>query len=180
MRTFAVIDPRFWTLLSRTGTEIRRAGLDVTALALYLVTSPHSNALGVYYLPLAAASAELGVSLAEVRRLLEAVCATGFAQYFETDSMIWIPEMARYQIGESMKPRDHRRQWALRELRKVEGTPAHGKFLERYGEAYGLLPRLKPPVRLVPRGAGGEPPAGDRMAEARKLGELLERSSHEP
>jgi hypothetical protein len=184
MRTFSVINGRFWTEMSRTGTGIREAGLDATALALYLVTGPHSNALGLYYLPLSTVSHDLLITRQEVQRLLTAVCTTGFARYFEDDSIVWIPRMAHFQIGPRLKPSDHRRAWALRELKKYEGTAAHGRFLKTYGEAYHLLPEA-PPLRLVTEETPSVPKKGrkaaapSRMAEAQQLSQLLEESADE-
>ncbi len=193
MRTYSVVNGRFWTQLSETGTEIRALGLDAVAVALYLITNPHSNALGVYYLPLATMSHDLCISQEVAQRILEAVCSTGFAEYFAEESVVWVPQQARYQIGETMKATDHRRAWALRELKKFEGTVAYEKFLERYAEAFHLLPppaaKPKAPLRLVPEGERihsrppsplpGQDAPEDRMAQARKLSELLDESSRE-
>lgn len=185
MRTYSVINGRFWTEMSRTGVKIREAGIGATTMALYLVTNPYSNALGLYHLPLPAVSHDLRVSPEETLRFLDAVCATGFAEYFAEDSLVWVPQQARYQIGETMKASDHRRAWTLRELAKYKGTIAHGKFLERYGEAYKLISKPSSPLRLVPEGqaAGTEREQGEsdqtRIAEARRLSQLLDESSHE-
>jgi hypothetical protein len=182
MRTYSVVNGRFWTEMSRTGTAIREGGLDATALALYLVTGPHSNALGLYYLPLSTVSNDLRLTRQEVQRLLQLVCATGFARYFEEDSLVWIPRMAHHQIGPRLKRNDHRRAWALRELKKYEGTAAHGQFLRTYGEAYHLLPEA-PPLHLVTEETRPAPKkprkAASRMAEAQQLSQLLDETADE-
>ncbi len=191
MRTYSVVNGRFWTEMSHTGVEIRRAGLDAVAVALYLVTSPHSTALGLYYLPITTLAHDLWTSPEKARPLLETVCATGFAEYFAAESMIWVPQQAHYQIGKTLKSTDHRRAWALRELRKYEGTTAYGRFLERYGEPYQLISKPASPLRLVPEGRSSPPPSPptpptppgrsgpSRMAEAHRLSQLLDESSHD-
>lgn len=50
MRDYAKISPKFW--IGETGREMRELGLPARALAFYLMTSPHSNMLGIYYLPI--------------------------------------------------------------------------------------------------------------------------------
>jgi hypothetical protein len=182
MRTFAVVNGRFWTEMSRTGVEIREAGLDVTAVALYLITNPHSNALGLYYLPIAALSHDLRVSHEEALRLLERVCATGFAEFFPEDSLVWVPEQAHYQIGETLKSSDHRRAWAMRELKKYQGTTGYQRFVKRYGESYQLVEKPSPPLRLIAQDQSSGPPAPSgtsRLSEAQRLSQLLDESTDE-
>lgn len=49
MRDYAKVSPRFW--LGETGKELRKAGAEAQVVAFYLMTSPHANMLGLYYLP---------------------------------------------------------------------------------------------------------------------------------
>ncbi|ENG6564474.1 hypothetical protein ABU498_004766 [Escherichia coli] len=49
MRDYAKVSPRFW--LGETGRELRKAGAEAQVVAFYLMTSPHANMLGLYYLP---------------------------------------------------------------------------------------------------------------------------------
>ncbi len=179
MRTFAVVNGRFWTDMSRTGVKIREAGLGATAVALYLITNPHSNALGLYYLPLAAFSHDLRLPRDQALQLLEKVCATGFAEYFAEDSLVWVPQQARYQIGETLKSSDHRRAWAIRELKKYKGTIAYERFMSRYGEPYHLVPKPPPPLRLVAEEQNSSPAGNSRLLEAQRLSQLLDESTDE-
>jgi hypothetical protein len=208
MRSFAVINPRFWTHISETGTEIRRMGPEAALVALYLVTSPHSNALGLYYLPLSLLSEEVVLPPERARTVLDAVCATGFAEYFPEHSAVWVPEMARFQIGATLKRSDRRVAWALRELRKFEGTAPAERFLERYGAAYHLATEESPSgasLRLVPdktkspprssgssgssgsaqpprsRGKATDPPgpSRERLEKAHQLSAMLQGGSDE-
>ena len=49
MRNYATISPQFW--LGDTGRKLRKSGPESMVVALYMMTSPHSNMLGLYYLP---------------------------------------------------------------------------------------------------------------------------------
>jgi hypothetical protein len=190
MRNYTTVHPRFWTLMSSTGTELRQLGAEATLTALYLITCPNSNAIGLYYLSPSRVSEELGLPVERVREILEAVCRTGFAQYSQGDSVVWIPRMAHYQIGESLSKGDRRVAWARKELKKFEGSTFHRAFLERYGEAYHLAsPQPRAPIQLLRKGSvasggqpsrvGSPPPSHERLQRAVALSEMLEKASRE-
>ena len=50
MRDYAKVMPTFWT--GETGKAIRRRGPEGVICALYLMSSPASNMLGLYYQPI--------------------------------------------------------------------------------------------------------------------------------
>jgi hypothetical protein len=50
MRDYAKVAPTFWN--GETGKKIRELGRDAQVVALYLITCPSSNWIGLYYLPL--------------------------------------------------------------------------------------------------------------------------------
>lgn len=60
MRDYGKVSPHFW--IGRTGKELRQAGPESQLVALYLLTSPHANMIGLYYMPLAFLSHETGLS----------------------------------------------------------------------------------------------------------------------
>ena len=59
MRDYAKVSPRFW--LGETGRELRKAGAEAQVVAFYLMTSPHANMLGLYYLPVLYLAHETGL-----------------------------------------------------------------------------------------------------------------------
>ncbi|ENU2556439.1 hypothetical protein ACE4O8_005059, partial [Escherichia coli] len=61
MRDYAKVSPRFW--LGETGRELRKAGAEAQVVAFYLMTSPHANMLGLYYLPVLYLAHETGLGL---------------------------------------------------------------------------------------------------------------------
>ena len=68
MRDYARISPRFWT--GKTGKQIKEHSSDHVAVALYLLSSPHSNMIGLYYLPILYIAHESGVSEPRVKGVL--------------------------------------------------------------------------------------------------------------
>ena len=58
MRDYGKVSPHFW--IGRTGKELRQAGPESQLVALYLLTSPHANMIGLYYMPLTFLSHETG------------------------------------------------------------------------------------------------------------------------
>ena len=165
------MSPRFWLARSATGAAIRRSGPYATLVALYLVTNPRATMLGLYDLPVHSLHHDTGLSEEEARTALEAVCATGFAEYCAEEETVWIPEMARFQIGLELKPKDTRRVRVASELKHFEGSRFYPKFLERYGRVYGLAKGST---------TATEPPdtPKERMTRAEDLDRLLG-ESHE-
>ena len=76
MRDYAIVSPRFW--IGTTGRELRRLGPEVQVVALYLLTAPHSNMIGLYYLPIPTLCHETGArhgkGLPSPSKPLEGVC----------------------------------------------------------------------------------------------------------
>ena len=147
MRSFAKISPRFWTPISKARQFIRNEGPEVLLVAVYLQSCPMSNALGLFYLPLAVISHETGLSTEQVLQCLAALEKAGFAEYCEQEQVVWIPGMAAEQVGRGLKPQDHRVKWIQRELQLLEESRFYGAFLARYGTAYNLLREVDCPGR---------------------------------
>jgi len=134
MRKFTQLRSSFWTGV--TGRELRRLGSEFQLAALYLISAPGSNALGMYYLPLPAAAHEIGLPIEKVRQILQKLCEMGFCQYDEESEMVFVINMARFQIGDSLKPNDKQVPWIWHELQKMSDCVFFRRFLNRYGEAY--------------------------------------------
>jgi hypothetical protein len=163
MRRYSVVSPLFWLARSTTGSAIRSQGHRATLAALYLITNPHANMLGLYDLPLTLLCHETGFTEAQAREALAKVQAAGFAEYSEAEETVWVPGMARFQVGSSLKPGDTKRIRLERDLASFEGTAFYDRFLARYGEPYGL----KAPLGVTEDGE-------DRLARAQQLDRMLE------
>lgn len=141
MRDYAQIVPTFWTRGS--GKQLRGDPLAML-IALYAMTCPSSTMVGIYYLPIPTLAHETGSTVEGAREALRRVEEVGIAYYDDETEMIWVPEMARYQIGETLTPRDNRKAAVIRALRQVGKHRFARAFHEKYREAYGLpdMPEL--------------------------------------
>ena len=57
---YAVLVPTFWT--GETGKRLRGYGRDAQVVALYLVTGPPAEMIGLYYMPLPTLMHEVGIT----------------------------------------------------------------------------------------------------------------------
>jgi len=136
MRTYATIAPQFWT--GKTGKIIREHGADAQRVALYLLSCPSASALGLYYLPIPTLCHEVGISKDGASMALRCLSDALFAHYDWSSEYIWVPEMARFQIAESLQPGDTRVKWITKELLQLSKTPFFNDFLEKYQESFKL------------------------------------------
>lgn len=144
VRDYAKVLPAFWT--GTTGRAIRALGPESQVIALYLMTSPHASAIGLYHLPLAYLCADTGIHLEGARKALRSLSEVSFCAYDEASETVWIPEMARHQVGEAIKASDNRRQWLIKEAERMRKRPFFNDFLTKYGTAFalGIAPDSKP------------------------------------
>lgn len=136
MRSYARVAPTFWT--GETGRALRRAGPDVALAALYLVTCPGGSMSGIYYLPVPVLCHETGFSKRRAREILATLEREEFAFYDLVSETVWVPEMARFQVGDRLAAGDKRILGFVRELSLVTGSPFVGQFFQRYREVFNL------------------------------------------
>jgi hypothetical protein len=136
MREYAKVAPQFW--IGRTGQELRHFGPKVQLVALYLLTGPQATMLGLYYLPLPLIAHETALSTQEVMKVLERLAEVGFAYYDRRTEFIWVPEMARYQIGERLDPADNRVKAVHKGFADLPDNPYLSAFYDKYQRAYHL------------------------------------------
>lgn len=136
MRDHAIVSPRFWT--GPTGRFLRDSGPDAQRLALYLITCPNSNMIGLYYLPLPTLCHELGISLEGASKALQRVSEGQFAYYDNHTETVFVVEMARFQIGERLSARDNRVKAVKKLASQFRNSPFYQHFMERYGIPFSL------------------------------------------
>lgn len=172
-RDYAKVAPQFWT--GRTGRMLRQDGPEVQLAALYLLTSPHANALGLYYIPLPLLAHESGMPLARATEALAKLCDRGFCAYDAESETVWVHEMARYQLGESMKASDNLCKWVRGLFDSLPNTPLRKDFLCRYGAAYHLPQEVResPSEALTEASAMGAEAieTGEKREERREIQE---------
>lgn len=135
MRDHAIVSPQFWT--GETGRALRRDP-DAQRIALYLMTCPNANMIGLYYLPIPLICHEVGIDEEGAIKGLARLSQVHFSAYDPPSETVFVFNMARYQIGESLDHKDNRYKGVLRMLGQVKNSPFYNDFLALYGEVYGL------------------------------------------
>lgn len=139
MRDYAKVSPKFWT--GETGQEIARRGSEAVIVAMYLMTSPHSNMLGLYYQPTLYMAEETGLTPEGASKGLQECIEAGFCDYDFTSKWVWVFEMAGYQIGSNLEPGDKRCKGIQKDYAALPNVPFLGPFYDYYAEHYHLTER---------------------------------------
>ena len=91
VRDYGKVSPHFWT--GTTGKKLRNSP-EAVIVAMYLMTSPHANMLGLYYMPILYVAHETGLGFEGASKGLRSACEAGFCSYDEASEMVWVHEMA--------------------------------------------------------------------------------------
>lgn len=136
MRDYGKVSPHFW--IGKTGKELRHAGAESQLVALYLLTSPHANMIGLYYMPLTFLSHETGLPIEGASKGLNSAIKAGFCKYDEQSEMVWVIEMATHQIGDALKPGDKRCAGVQNEYDKVSDNLFLSEFYDKYSQQFNM------------------------------------------
>ena len=142
MRDYATVAPQFW--LGKTGRELRKKGAEAQVVSFYLMTSPHANMLGLYYLPILYIAHETGLGLEGASKGLNRSIEAGFCSYDEDTEMFWVHEMAAYQVGKALKPGDNRCAGVRSEYASLTENRFLSAFYERYKDDFHLNIKREP------------------------------------
>jgi hypothetical protein len=134
MRDYGKVSPKFW--IGPTGKALRKEGLEAQLVALYLLTGPHANMLGLYYLPKAFMAHETGLGFEGASKGLQGCIEAGFCQYDDDSEMVWVMEMARYQIADTLTGKDLRIKGVQNEYDSLPENPYLGGFYVMYARAF--------------------------------------------
>jgi hypothetical protein len=134
MRDYSKVGPQFW--IGPTGKKLRAAGMEAQIVAMYLLTSPHANMLGLYYCPVMFIAHETGIGLEGANKGLQRAIEADFCQYDEASEVVWVMEMASYQVGEALKANDLRVKGVQNEYASLPENPYLALFYEKYSEAF--------------------------------------------
>lgn len=138
MREYAKALPRMWQ--GKTMKALRRDPEGVI-VALYLMTSPSSNMLGLYAQPLLYMAYETGLGEEGARKGLRRCIEAGFCSYDEESEFVWVHEMASYQIASELKSSDKRCVGIQKDYDALSDNPFLGAFFDRYATAFHLTER---------------------------------------
>ncbi|MEW5968654.1 MAG: hypothetical protein AB1706_02120 [Pseudomonadota bacterium] len=133
MRDYGKVSPHFWT--GSTGKTLRQCP-DSIVVAMYLMTCPHANMLGLYYMPLLYVAHETGLGLEGAKKGLQWACDAGFCSYDEGTEMVWVHEMARFQVADSLKATDNRCKGIQKDYDSLPSNPYLASFYDKYAEAF--------------------------------------------
>ena len=103
MRDYAKVAPQFWT--GRTGKALKVAGPESVIVAMYLMTSPHANMIGLYHCPVAYIAIDTGLSLEGASKGLASCIEADFCQYDDSIEYVFVVEFAKYQLGDELDPK---------------------------------------------------------------------------
>lgn len=145
MRDHAIVSPRFWT--GETGKQIRELGSEAQCLALYLLTCPSSNMIGLYYLPMPILCHELGISREGASKGLLALSSVNYAHYDPLTETVFVPKMSMHQLsirnGDSMNERDKRLSSIHKQLETYAKSPFAKDFLKLYKDVFHIPEKLQ-------------------------------------
>lgn len=178
MRDYATVAPQFW--LGKTGRELRKKGAEAQVVSFYLMTSPHANMLGLYYLPILYIAHETGLGLEGASKGLNRSIEAGFCSYDEDTEMVWVHEMAAYQVGKALKPGDNRCAGVRSEYASLTENRFLSSFYERYKNDFHLNIKREPRRILegASKGLGSQEQEQDQKQEKDK--DLLGHGSATP
>jgi len=137
MREFAKVPPQFWF----NANERKKLGCHAQLVAIYLLTSPHANMIGVYYLPVNFIAHEIGMTMEEASKGLRGLIEVQFCSYDDHSEFVWVHDMAFTQICKQLKPSDNRVkaiQETYLDLPEVSFLKA---FYDKYASAFLLKNR---------------------------------------
>lgn len=157
MRDYAQVSPRFWTGI--TGKALR-GHQEAQIVAFYLMTCPGSHMIGMYPLALPTLCHETGLTIEGASKGLKRLIEGGFAHYDSAAEVVWVPEMARFQMGETLnvgkKGPDNRIAMTERELENYRHCSFFDSFIDKYEQPFKLkVARNKPRGLQAPSKALG-------------------------
>lgn len=135
MRDYGKVSPQFW--IGRTGKALR-GNAEAQVLALYLMTSPHANMIGVYHCPVAYMAHETGLTTEGASKALQSLIEADFCTFDAVDEYVFVHQFALHQVGESLLPNDKRCKGVENELAKVPKNQCWQAFRARYAVPYNL------------------------------------------
>lgn len=154
MRSFSRFPPTFWrSPIARA----LRGKPDCQTVAVYLQTCPSSTMTGLYYLLVSTIADELGFPVDHVREILRKLERVGFCAYDKEAEIVFVFDMAAYQVGDRPKSDDKRIKGLVGVLWEVAPHPFVRDFFEKYREAFGL-PEEGPWNATPDRSPFGGPP----------------------
>lgn len=156
MRDYGKVSPQFWT--GATGKALKASGPEAVIVSLYLMTCPHSNMIGLYYMPTLYIAHETGLGLEGASKGLLRAEEAGFCTYDEASEYVFVHEMARFQIADELKVGDNRCKGVANELARCPNSLLRQKFFDLHGARFHLPdpPGNNPKPEAPPKPLGSQ------------------------
>lgn len=135
MRDYGVVSPKFW--IGETGKALR-GNAHAQVLALYLMTCPHANMIGVFHCPVLYMAHETGLGMEGASKALQSLIEAGYCTYDEASETVFVHRMAAYQVAESLKAGDNRVKGVEREWQNITTARLKQAFFAMYSVAFHL------------------------------------------
>lgn len=135
MRDYGVISPKFW--IGETGKALR-GDPEAQLLALYLMTCPHANMIGVFHCPVLYMAHETGMPFEGASKALARLSEAQFCTYDSATETVFVHRMASFQVGESLKPEDNRVKSVVKEWQNIGPVGLQTAFAAIYSGAFHL------------------------------------------
>lgn len=137
MRDYGKVSPQFW--IGDTGRALR-GNPEAQLVAIYLMTSPHANMIGVFHCPITYIAHETGIPFEGASKGLQSLIEADFCTYDSASEYVCVHEFAKHQVGEALDPKDNRVKAVERELEKLPKGVCWQAFRARYAVPYNLAP----------------------------------------
>ena len=162
MREYGKVSPHFWT--GSTGKQLRQCP-ESLVVSMYLMTSPHANMLGLYYMPLLYVAHETGLGMEGASKGLQWACEAGFCSYDHASEMVWVHEMARFQIADKLKSTDKRSIGVQNEYNSLPSNPYLESFYDKYSQAFCMTEKRQNTVKKVVKNEAPSKPLASQEQE---------------
>lgn len=162
MREYGKVSPHFWT--GSTGKQLRQCP-ESLVVSMYLMTSPHANMLGLYYMPLLYVAHETGLGMEGASKGLQWACEAGFCSYDHASEMVWVHEMARFQIADKLKSTDKRSIGVQNEYNSLPSNPFLASFYDKYSQAFCMTEKRQNTVKKVVKNEAPSKPLASQEQE---------------
>ena len=136
MREYSKVAPQFWN--GKTGKALKAKGPEAVIVALYLLTCPHANMLGLYYVSKTYIAVDTGLGFEGASKGLQWAFEAGFCAYDEDTEVVWVKEMASYQIADRLEVKDLRCKGIQKEYDALPDNPYLRGFYEKYALAFHM------------------------------------------
>ena len=135
MYSYGRVFSTFW--VSGSG-KILRGDAEAQLVALYLMSSPHANMIGVFHCPLIYIAHEVGLTIGGATKALQRLSEGGFCTYEAPSEHVYVRRFASFQIGDELKAADNRVKNIRELVSSIPSVSLKIMFLRDYADRFHL------------------------------------------